>query len=65
MRLPVDQRFHEERRFHDFRFSCEDCAFLVARTGLCAHEWPNAAHRAAASAGEPREIVLCKEFEPA
>lgn len=66
MRVVVDDRFTQEVRALDFRFSCADCGHRSARTGRCAHDWPDDEHREPLlpPPGSPEVVVsFCKEFE--
>jgi hypothetical protein len=66
MRLRVDHLFAREARASGLRFGCPDCVHRSPRTGQCAHDWPDEAHkdtRLEVDDQAPREISFCKEFE--
>jgi hypothetical protein len=65
MEVAFRPEFDEERERLSFRFTCEDCAHFDDAAGECLHGFPNAVHRLARYAGEPRPatIVFCKDFD--
>jgi hypothetical protein len=65
MRLRVDRAaFDAERRQHQLRFCCDDCAYFVPCTQQCAHGWPTEDHRLPRyECVSATDVVFCKEFE--
>ena len=75
VRVEREPSFEVERKRYDFRFCCEDCGHFDALREVCRHDWPNQAHRRAATdslrdpgrgpvqAQDLAPLIFCKEFE--
>jgi hypothetical protein len=63
VKLPVDQRFRQERERYALRLHCEDCALFDAARDACAHGYPTREHRRPQNESEDTGVVFCKDFE--
>ncbi|MCA9523582.1 MAG: hypothetical protein KC609_21550 [Myxococcales bacterium] len=64
MRRPLDQRFLDEARELDFRYTCRDCIHACPFDGHCSLLYPNdELLRAEFAVDSEGRLIFCKYFE--